>query len=119
MKFVFFVFAIIGLFSCSTVKSGEAANMENIKTAENVIVENTIKISGRVQVYGNEPRTFVGILDMDGVEYAVYPRSKEDELRPLQGHLTEFTVVFIDEQTFGSLFLRGGTVTPIKWEIIQ
>ena len=80
----------------------------------------TAKIIGRVQVFGNEPHTFVGIVDQDKIEYAVYPPSREEELRKLQGHLIEFTVVFLEEpQGYGSLFLKGGTVTPVKWEIIQ
>ena len=81
---------------------------------------NTAKIIGRIQVYGSEPHTFVGIIDQDKTEYAVYPASREEELRRLQGHLIEFTVVFLDEpQGYGSLFLKGGTVTPVKWELIQ
>jgi len=81
---------------------------------------NTAKITGMVHIYGNEPFTFVGIVDRDSTEYAVYPASLEAELRRLQGHLIEFTVVFLDEpQGYGSLFLKGGTVTPLSWEIIQ
>ena len=108
MKYIIFAFAIISVFSCVTATS-----------RENTDVENTRKITGIVQVYGNEPHTYVGIIDMNGIEYSVYPRSKEEELRQLQGYLIEFTVVLLDEpQGYGSLFLRGGTVTPIKWEII-
>ena len=82
--------------------------------------ENMKKITGRIQIYGNEPHTFTGIVDGDGTEYAVYSPSHEEELRRLQGHLIEFTVVFSDEpKGYGALFLKGGTVTPVKWEIIQ
>ena len=92
---------------------------DNIETI-NAGAENTIKILGRVQIYGNEPHTFLGIIDENGVEYAVYPQSREEELRKLQGHLIEFTVIVLDNpQGYGSLFLRGGTVTPITWGIIQ
>ena len=94
--------------------------MEKTKITENTGIENAVKITGRVQVYGNEPRTFVGIVDVNGIEYAVYPRSKERELRQLQGRLIEFTVVFLDKpKAHGSLFLKGGTVTPIEWKIIR
>ena len=80
--------------------------------------ENIVKIVGRVEVYGHEPETFVGIIDVNDVQYAVFPPSMEEELSKLQGHLIEFTVVLLDEpQGFGSFFLRGGTVTPIKWEL--
>jgi hypothetical protein len=84
-------------------------------------VEKTSKITGRVQVYGNEPFTFVGIVDEAGIEYAVYPYSKEAELVWLQGHLIEFTVIFLDDppRTEASLTLRGGTVTPVSWVIIR
>ena len=76
-------------------------------------------IIGRVEVYGNEPRTFVGIVDEDGVEYAVYPPAKEAELRRLQGNLIKFTVVFVEENIFASMFLKGGTVEPVSWEILD
>jgi len=60
----------------------------------------------------------VGIVDERENEYAVYPPEKEEELRKLQGHLIEFTVVFLEKpQAYGSLFLKGGTVTPVTWEI--
>ena len=128
MKFIFFIFAIIFLFSCVSTESSERSGGIEVEytnnTDENTIELNdgdikTVKITGRVQVYGNEPHTFVGIVDLNEVEYAVYPISKENELRRLQGHLIEFTVVFIDEpKAFGSLFLRGGTVTPIEWKIM-
>ena len=99
-----FILAAFSVFSCSSDSP----------------VENTMKITGMVQVYGNEPHTFVGIIDEAGVEYAVYPHSKEAELYELQGHLIEFTVVFLDEpKGEGSLYLRGGTVTPLSWVIIR
>ena len=83
-------------------------------------VENTTKITGMVQIYGNEPHTFVGIVDVAGVEYAVYPASQEEELRKLQGHIIEFTVIILDEpKGEGSMYLRGGTVTPLSWVIIR
>ena len=84
-------------------------------------VENTTKITGRVQVYGSVPHTFVGIVDEAGIEYAVYPPSKEAELGRLQGHLIEFTVIFLDDppRTEANTFLTGGTVTPVSWVIIR
>ena len=108
MKIVAFVlifgFASLCAFSCGN----------------DAIVENTAKIIGSVRIYGNEPFTFVGILDENGTQYAVYPRAKEDELRMLQGHLIEFTVIFLDEPMGeGGMYLKGGTVTPVSWEIIR
>jgi len=77
-------------------------------------------LTGRIQIYGNEPHTFVGIIDENGAEYAVYPPEQEEKLRKLQGHLIEFTVIFLDKpQGYGSLFLQGGTITPLEWRIIR
>ena len=82
--------------------------------------ETTTIIIGRITIYGNEPYTFVGIVAENGTEYAVYSPSHEAELRTLQGHIIEFTVVLLDEpQGYGSLFLKGGTVSPLAWEILE
>jgi len=90
---------------------------EQADTSENCMT----KITGRIQIYGNEPHTFVGIIDrQDGMEYAVYPPSKEEELRGLQGRLIEFTVIKQDKPMgLGGLQLRGGTVTVVEWRIVQ
>jgi hypothetical protein len=110
MRYFLFAFTVLSVFSCvtgSNIQSGADA-------------ENTARITGSVRIYGSEPHTFVGIVDEKGTEYAVYPPSKEEELRKLQGHLIDFTVIFMDEpQGYGSLFLKGGTVTPVNWEIIR
>ena len=93
-----------------TVPPGAADTNENRGTITT--------ITGRVEIYGNEPHTFVGIIDENGIEYAVYPSSKENELRQLQGYIIDFTVLLLNEpQGFGSLFLKGGTVEPIGWEL--
>jgi len=82
--------------------------------------ESTIKILGQIEIYGSFPHTFAGIVDENGTAYAIYPPSVENELRDLQGHLIEFTVIFLDKpQGLGGMFLRGGTVTPLGWEIKQ
>ncbi|MCL2557674.1 MAG: hypothetical protein FWE09_04275 [Treponema sp.] len=79
-----------------------------------------VKITGRVQIYGSEPHTFVGIIDENGNEFAIYPESQGEALRELQGHLIEFSVIFINEpRGYGALFLRGGTVTVLEWAIIR
>jgi hypothetical protein len=111
MKFILiiiFIFTAFNVFS-----AGIRDNMSDD-------TPNTITIIGRVRVYGNSPHTFVGIIDENDTEYAVYPPAKEQELRALQGHLIRFTVILFDEpRGFGSLSLRGGTVEPIRWEIIE
>ena len=77
-------------------------------------------IIGRVVIFGNEPHTFAGIVTDDGAEYAVYPPSLETELRSLQGNNIEFNVILLDEpQGYGSLFLKGGTVSPLSWKILD
>ena len=79
-----------------------------------------VTITGRIVIFGNEPNTFIGIVVDDGTEYAVYSPDREAELRRLQGHRIEFTVVFLDEpQAYGSLFLKGGTVSPIEWKVLE
>jgi hypothetical protein len=115
MKFV--LIALVFIFTAFNVFSAGIRDDMNNNTPN---VNNTITITGRVQVYGNSPHTFVGIIDQNETEYAVYPPAKEQELRALQGHLIRFTVVLFDEpRGFGGMFLKGGTVEPIRWEIIQ
>jgi hypothetical protein len=117
VSFVMFIFFIpFSLFS-----SGIRDDMSNSQNSPVMVGEGiTTHITGRVVVFGSEPHTFVGIVDENETEYAVYPTDREKELRSLQGHLIEFTVILLNEsQGYGSLFLKGGTVTPVKWEIIE
>jgi hypothetical protein len=101
------------------------ANIEAVETIDggngsSINMRNTVKITGTVQIYGNEPHTFAGIAGENGEEYSIYPPSCEDELRTLQGRLIDFTVIILDEpKGYGGLFLRGGTVTPVEWRIIR
>ena len=120
------LFFIIGIFFLVTFNVFPSGKKDTMNTSEINTVNQTIsngdviKIVGRVQIYGNEPRTFAGIVDQTGTEYAIYPPAQEEKLRTLQGHLIEFTVIFMDEpKSYGSLFLKGGTVEPITWEIIR
>ena len=133
MRFILFALVVFSAFSCgSTKKPTETRNtsVENpTLTGNDGIIttsqqsgerEEMKKITGMVQIYGNEPRTFVGIVDEKGTEYAVYPRTVENELRELQGHLIEFTVIMLDEpKGEGGMYLKGGTVTPVSWVVIQ
>ena len=124
---LFFVFITANAFSFGRkeVKNSEplpATGPDIVSTEEqiNAGTEGLTKLTGRVQIYGSEPHTFVGIADEKGTEFAVYPPEQEKILRELQGHLIEFTVIFLDApQGYGSLFLKGGTVTPVKWEILR
>jgi hypothetical protein len=117
--FIYFFLAAISLFSLGKREKGNGSQYDNHSKLSDAGTENTIKILGQIQVFGSEPHTFAGIIDENGIEYAVYPPSTEEELRKFQGHLIEFTVVLLGEpQGYGSLFLKGGTVTPVRWRIV-
>ena len=106
--FLFFLFAALNIFSLGKKEADNSS--QNPPPGAN----NTVNIVGQIRIFGSEPHTFVGIVDQNGVEYAVYSPHREAELRRLQGNLIEFTVVMLDEpRSFGGIFLRGGTVTPL------
>ena len=106
--------------NADAILSSDDVNLTNIENQLSNNHENIITFLGRVQIYGNEPHTFVGIIDENHIEYAVYSPAQEGELKLLQGHLIKFTVILLNENHgYGGLFLKGGTVEPIKWEIIR
>jgi len=74
---------------------------------------------GRVVVYGNEPHTFVGIVDEHDVAYSIYPSNNDAELRKLQGNLIEFTVILLDEPQDYAGMVLGKTLTLIDWKVIK
>jgi len=117
MKYIFIVMVFLFV-AFNAFPNGIRDSMN--KEAEIVTSSSeTSIIVGRVQIYGNSPHTFVGIVDEEGIEYAVYPAAKETELRALQGYMIRFTVIFYDEpKTYGSMYLKGGTVEPVRWEIL-
>ena len=131
MKFIFFLIFFVSIigsvfsFGVKEVNNSKplpVASPDPINTGEkfNTDMENVIKITGYVQIYGNEPHTFAGIKDENGVEYSIFPPEQEEKLRSLQGNLIEFTVTTLDKpQGYGSLFLKGETVTPLNWKIIR
>jgi len=117
MKFVFItlilIFTAFNIFP-NGIRESMNSNVEQVDNSRETSI-----IVGRVEVYGNEPHTYAGIVDENDKVYAIYPTAKEAELRRLQGYLIKFTVVFVDERVYGSLFLKGGTVEPVKWEILD
>jgi len=130
--FIFLVLAAFNLFSLgkkekvnpqtSPTSIVESNKVESADTGNQIDAggKSTVKITGKIVIYGNEPHTYAGIVDQNGTQYAIYPPSVEAELRSLQGYLLEITAVLSDEPLgYGSTFLKGGTVTPIKWEILQ
>jgi len=113
---LFFIIAIPSVFTLGRREANTPQPQQPV-AAES---KNTARLIGRIQIYGNTPHTFAGIIDKNGIEYAIYPPELEEKLRPLQGHVIEFTVVILDEpRGVGSLFLRGGTVMPLEWNIIR
>ena len=121
---LFFICIIPNIFPCGRKEKNnvQPVTVENVNAEgrSGTKTENMIKITGRVKIYGSEPHTFAGIVDEKGSEFAVYPPEQEEKLRKLQGHLIEFTVIFLDEpRGEGSLFLKGGTVNPLEWSIIR
>ena len=83
---------------------------------------NSITFLGTLVLYGNEPVSFAGIISVEGTEYAVYPREMVEELRTLQGHLIEFTILPLAEEEARGLentYLGGGWVRLLSWKIID
>lgn len=108
-----------GLFACGTAQKANKAAGDNSTNIQNDAPAGSVIITGSVHIYGSEPHTYVGIESDNGKTYAVYPREKEAEIRPLQGRRIEFTVRFLKEPAGeGSLYLRDGTVTPLSWRIL-
>ena len=119
---LFFIFIMLNTFSLQNKEMDKTHNtsVENGKISSSNGMGNTTIIVGKIQIYGNEPHTFVGIIDENGMEYAVYSLLYEDELRKLQGYLIEFKVVMLDKpHGYEGLLLKGGTVTPIIWKVIK
>jgi len=125
MKHIFFILVFIfTAFSIFPEGIRERVNTNTVNQSENLPTsngeENIVKITGKVEIYGNEPFTYVGIVDQNDIIYSVYPPEKENELKRLQGRLIEFTVILLDEpRGYGSLYLKGKTVTPVTWMILR
>ncbi|MDR2701733.1 MAG: hypothetical protein LBB72_04815 [Spirochaetaceae bacterium] len=81
--------------------------------------KNTTTLIGRIQVYGNEPHTFVGIVDEHDVAYSIHPPNEEAELWKLQGYLIEFTVIFLDKPQGNAGLILGRTLTLIDWKVLN
>jgi len=81
--------------------------------------KNTTILVGRIVVYGNEPHTFVGIVDEHDVAYSIYPPNNEAKLRKLQGNLIEFTVILLDEPQDYAGMVLGKTLTLIDWKVVK
>jgi len=104
-------------FSCSTSGKNKTNNAES--TYE-LTPEGYTIIMGRIHIGsigGGHPSTNFVILESEnGIQYCVYPKEKEDELRRYDYCLLRMTVVFPEEPKFRN-DLR--TITPIDWELIE
>ena len=123
MKIVLLVLCILmNVSACATTREAHTGTppAEDIggEAAGEAAVET---ITGRVVIFGTEPGTYAGIVAEDNTHYAIYPPEKERELRSLQGKVIRFTVIFVtpEQQSLASINLRGGTVTPLEWELIR
>jgi hypothetical protein len=119
MRLIAIILTAFCLFSCASSKAdtnGQAA----IETATEAVMQNTVELTGRVTIFGNEPFTYAGISGEDGKQYAIYPQEKENELKAYQTLLMRFTVVFLEEEkVYGSLYMKGGTVQVVGWEVVR
>jgi hypothetical protein len=108
-----FFFTVFNVFALGKKENNAANNHAGAG------VKNMTTLTGRVQVYGNEPHTFVGIVDEYDVAYSIYPPNKEAELRKLQGYLIEFNVIILDEPQDYAGMVLGRSLTLIGWKVIK
>jgi predicted membrane metal-binding protein len=109
----------LAFFFFTAFNAAALGKKENNAAQSKTEVENTTTITGRIQIYGNEPHTFVGIVDQQGVAYSIHPPHQEAELRKLQGQLIEFTVLVLDEPQDYAGMVLGKTLTLIDWKVIK
>ena len=115
MKFFYVLLTLLVLSSFSCGTTNNTGNTGNTGVG-NVMAGDIITILGTVRIFGNEPRTEVGIVDRTGITYFVSPRSAGNDLRLLQGRLIEFKAVLLDVPPV--VGFNGGTVTPIEWNVL-
>jgi len=116
---MFIIFIVFNLLSCSII-SNKNINTDNSFLHYDIRLAN--RMLGMVKIYEDELNPYVGIINLSGNEYAVYPNTIECELRELQGHIIQFTYVHIHhnnpEVYGGYLQLRDKTIMPISWDVI-
>ncbi len=112
-KIVGFCFVVLGLCLPVFAFSGR----DKVESAEVQPVE----IVGLIGVYGNEPNTWLGFIDMQGVEYALDATPQMvQELRKLQGILVKligFLKTVPEGQLAGFQTLSGGTIEIVEYAI--
>lgn len=79
-------------------------------------------VKGRIQVYGNEPFTFIGIKTTDNKEYAISADEEMcKELRAMQGQLIVITGIIISPlpDTYDFQSLKDGKIEVSEWTILD
>ena len=80
-----------------------------------------VEVVGLIGVYGNEPNTWLGFIDTQGVEYALDATPQMlRELRNLQGilvKLTGFLKTVPEGQFAGFQTLSGGTIEIVEYTV--
>ncbi|MCR5188111.1 MAG: hypothetical protein K6C97_04185 [Treponema sp.] len=86
----------------------------------------SLTLSGHIQVYGNEPFTFIGLVTDDGKEYSLQAENEVlSELRKSQGYKIEITgfLEAKEKSSDGSVIapntLKDGIITLSEWKFID
>ncbi len=80
------------------------------------------KVKGTIQVYGNNPFTYIGIVTTDNKEYAISAEEKvNSELWKTQGRMIEITGYIIkpesDSKSHG--LLKDGKIEVTEWKYVK
>ena len=81
----------------------------------------TKTITGYLQVYGNEPFTYLGIETIDKKQYAIKASKEEiSKLWDSQGNLIEMTGIIIpsNNQRLPDM-LKDGKIEVVEWKIVK
>jgi hypothetical protein len=105
-------FAILFAAVCAALLLLPACTTQEKPESPKQTEDSVTTLKGMVTIYGNEPRTWVGIETVPEEKvYAVQPPEKAAELRNMQGRLIEFTVIIKSSEIPG----RDGTATVLSW----
>ena len=116
MKLFFTITAVLAVFSFSLFAFSGRNKVESAQLEQVTVV-------GQIGVYGNEPHTWLGFVDNNGMEYGLEASSADlAELRKLQGYLLEVTGL-LEPATEGALVgfhsLSGGKIYVEKYKVHQ
>lgn len=80
------------------------------------------KVKGTIQVYGNTPFTYIGIVTTDNKEYAISAEEKvNSELWKTQGKLIELQGYIIKSEDDSKIsgMLKDGKIEVIEWKFVK